>query len=31
MVVFFYVKVLGILGGPIQHRIDDHPFLGTTR
>jgi hypothetical protein len=31
MVVFSYVKGLGILGGPIQHRIDDHPFLGTRR
>jgi hypothetical protein len=31
MVVFSYVKVLGILGGPIQRRIDVHPFHGTVR
>ena len=31
MVVFFYVKVLGILGGPIQCRIDVRPFPGTMR
>jgi hypothetical protein len=31
MVVFSYLKVLGILGDPIQYRIDVHQFHGTMR